>query len=152
MFKIVRRDPYLPILSLFDEFVNNSTTDAVKQDNENVSAMVLDLAETDKEYRIIANLPGIRKEDVKISLDKNQLTIEAIHNKVEGDNKEIYHHRERFFGKYYRIIYLPENVDSKGIKAKMDNGILDLSLPKEAEKPQIIIKINWGENHETDTI
>ena len=104
--------------------------------------MVLDLAETDKEYRIVANLPGIRKEDVKISLDKNQLTIEATHNKDEGDSKEIYHQRERFLGKCYRTIYLPENVESKGIKAKMDNGLLDLSIPKEAEKPQIFINID----------
>jgi len=142
MFKIVRRDPFLPILSLFDEYVNNSATDEVKSVSENVSAMVVDLAETDKEYRIIALLPGIKKEDVKISLDKNQLTIEATHSIDESDSKDIYHHRERFFGKYFRTIYLPENVESNGIKAKMGNGLLDLSIPKEVKKQQTFINID----------
>jgi HSP20 family protein len=142
MFKIIRRDPYLPILNLFDEFVNHSTTEEAKSANENISAMVLDLAETTTEYRIVANLPGVCKEDAKISLDKNQLTIEATHTKDEIGGKEIYHHRERFFGKYYRTIYLQKNVESSEIKAKMENGLLELIIPKEAEKPQVFISID----------
>jgi HSP20 family protein len=141
MLRIVKRDPFFPILSLFDEFVKNSATDEIKSENESVTAMALDLSETEKDYRVIANLPGIKKEDVKLSVEKNQLTIEASHKKEEESDKATYHHRERFFGKYHRIIYLPDNVDTNNIKAKMENGLLELSIPKEAAKPQTLINI-----------
>lgn len=142
MFKIMRRDPFLPILGMFDEFVKNSTTEGVSAVHESMSAMALDLTETEKEYRIIANLPGITKEDVKISLDNNQLTIEASHQSDVPNEKEIVHHRERFFGKYHRLISLPANADVNQIKAKMENGLLDLTIPKVAEKPQTYISVD----------
>ena len=142
MLRIVRRDPFYPILSMFDEFVKNTTSEEMKSEIENVSAMTLDLSETENDYRVLANMPGIRKEDVKVSLDKNQMTIEANHPKDEDSEKSKYHHRERFYGKYHRIIYLPDNTDTENIKAKMENGLLELSIPKETQKPQTIINID----------
>ena len=142
MFKIVRKDPFMPILGMFDEFLKNSHAEEIRsEEQENVSAMALDLSENAKEYRIIANLPGICKDDVKISLDKNQLVIEATHKKETEEQTPTYHHRERFFGKYRRQIHLPENVKSSNIKAKMENGVLQLTVPKEDEKPQTFITI-----------
>ena len=144
MLRIVQKDPFYPILSLFDEFLNHSATEDVRKvsETESVSAMALDLSETEKEYRVYANLPGIKKEGVKITLDKNQLAIEATHQKDEENEKYIYHHRERFNGKYYRKVYLPENVDTNNIKATMENGILELLIPKAATKPQTFINID----------
>ena len=143
MFRIARRENFSPIFSMFDDFMKNTAVEEIKNvgENEIVSAMALDLVESAKEFRIIANLPGICKEDVKISLDKNQLIIEAIHKKEELSEKSVYHHRERFFGNYRRVIYLPDNVDKNGIKAKMDNGLLELVIQKAEEKPQTFISI-----------
>ena len=143
MLRIVKRDPFIPIISLFDEFVRNSATEEIKSinENENVCAMALDLTETEKDYYVIANLPGIKKEEVKISIDKNQLSIEASHEKVEVTEKSVYHHKERFCGKYHRLIYLPENVDTSKIKAKMENGVLELTIPKAEEKQQKFISV-----------
>ena len=142
MFKIVRRDNFSPIFSLFDDFIKNTAIEENKNVNENVSIMALDLVESAKDFRIMANLPGILKEDVKISLDKNQLFIEAVHRKEEEDEKSIYHHRERFFGNYRRVIHLPDNVDKSQIKAKMENGLLELVIQKIEEKPQTFISID----------
>jgi len=143
MFRVVRRDHFLPMVSLFDEFMKDSTTDEVRgpHEVENVSAMALDMSEGEKDFYIHANLPGIRKEDVKLSVDKNALVIEVTQQKEVEDTNTIYHHRERFYGKYYRRIHLPENVDTNAIKAKMDNGVLELTIPKEAKKPQVLINI-----------
>ncbi len=147
MLRVVRRNPegislpFFPIFNMFDEFVKNSTSDEMKNDNQGYCAMPLDLTETEKDYRVIANLPGIKKEEVKISLEKNQLTIEAENKNNVEDEKAVYHHKERFCGKYQRVIYLPENVDVDNIKAKMENGLIELIIPKQEVKPQKLINI-----------
>jgi len=143
MFRVVRRDHFLPMVSLFDEFIKDSITDEIRdrQGMEQVSAMALDLTETENEYRVMANLPGMRKEDVKLSIDKKALTIEVTQQVEKEDEQTIVHHRERFSGKYFRVIHLPENIDTNAIKAKMENGVLELSIPKEAKKPQVLINI-----------
>jgi len=143
MFRVVRRDHFLPMVSLFDEFIKDSITDEIRdrQGQEHVSAMALDLTETEKEYRVLANLPGMRKEDVKLSIDKKTLTIEVTQQLEKEDDQTIFHHRERFNGKYFRVIHLPENIDTNAIKAKMENGVLELSIPKEEKKPQVLINI-----------
>ena len=141
MLRIVRRDPFYPILSMFDEFLRTTTTEEMKSEREKVSVMTLDFTETEEDYRVLANMPGIRKEDVKISLDKNQMTIEANHQSDEDSEKSKYHHRERFIGKYHRIIYLPDNVDQMNIEAKLENGVLNLSIPKKEPTPKKEIEI-----------
>jgi len=143
MFRVVRRDHFLPMVSLFDEFIKDSITDEIRdrQGQEHVSAMALDLTETEKEYRVLANLPGVSKDDVKLSIDKKTLTIEVTQQFEKEDDQIIYHHRERFSGKYHRVIHLPENVDTNAIKAKMENGVLELTIPKEEKKPQILINV-----------
>lgn len=132
--------PFFPVMSLFDEFVKNSVGDEIKNEKQNYCAMPLDLTETEKDYRVIANLPGFTKELVKISLDNNQLTIETVDQEKKEENA-VYHHKERFCGKYHRLIYMPENVDVNEIKAKMENGLLELIIPKQEVKPQKLINI-----------
>ena len=144
MFKIIRRDNFSPIFNMFDEFFRNPSFEENKNisEEENVSGMPLDFVESSNEYRIIANLPGISKEDVKLSLDQNQLFIEAIRKKEEVKDSDIYHHRERFYGNYKRMINLPDHVDKENIKAKMNDGVLELIINKEERLPrkEIIIE------------
>jgi len=143
MFRIVRRDNFSPIVSLFDEFMKNTAVEGFRNIGENgkVGAMALDLVESENDYRIIANLPGISKEDVKVSVDKNYLVLEASHKKEEIDEKSVYQYRERFFGNYRRVIQLPDSVDKNKIKAKMENGLLELVVQKAEEKPETFISI-----------
>ncbi|MCK9330413.1 MAG: Hsp20/alpha crystallin family protein [Candidatus Cloacimonetes bacterium] len=143
MLRVIRRNPdgIGTILNMFGDFVNNSLSEEIKSENQDFCAMPLDLTETEKDYRVVANLPGIKKEDVKISLEKAQLIIEAENKNNVEDEKTVYHHKERFCGKYQRVIYLPENVNVDNIKAKMENGLLELIIPKEEIKPQKLINI-----------
>ena len=143
MFRIVRRENFSPIFSLFDEFVKNTAFEDVKSisENECFGAIALDWVESEKEYRIMANLPGFCKEDVKITLDKNLLTVEAFQKKENEEEKPLYRRRERFCGNYRRVIYLPDNIIKDNIKAKMENGLLELTIQKATETQHSLIAI-----------
>jgi len=90
-----------------------------------------DLVENDKEYNLTIELPGIEKEDIKISYENNYLTISAEKkaNIDKSDESKNYVHKEIYYGSCQRRFYL-ENVDSEKIKASYKNGILEVKLPK----------------------
>ena len=90
-----------------------------------------DIRDNGKEYELLADLPGFRKEDINIELDDNCLTIQAErHSRVEEkDKKDRVIRVERSYGSYSRQFDISA-VDENGIKAKYDNGVLQLILPK----------------------
>jgi HSP20 family protein len=89
-----------------------------------------DITETDKEYVIKAELPEVKKEDVKITLDNGMITIEGErrHEKEHKDENEI--RVESFYGTFSRSFALPENIDSKNIRAESKDGVLRVRIPK----------------------
>ncbi|RDU23870.1 Hsp20/alpha crystallin family protein [Anaerosacchariphilus polymeriproducens] len=93
----------------------------------------LDVRENNNEYIIDAELPGVDKEEISVQLDEGQLniTVKRIDN-VDKQNDD-YIHKERYFSSTSRNIYL-ENTKSEGVKAKLDNGILSIIVPKEEKK------------------
>lgn len=93
-------------------------------------APVADISETDGEYLIKAELPEVKKEDVKITLDNGVITIsgERRHEKEKKDENEI--RIESFYGTFSRSFSLPENVDAKGIRAETKDGVLRVRIPK----------------------
>lgn len=93
----------------------------------------LDVRENNNEYIIDAELPGVDKEEISVQLDEGRLniTVKRIDN-VENKNDD-YIHKERHLSSTSRSIYL-ENTKSEGIKAKLDNGILNIVVPKEDKK------------------
>ena len=99
----------------------------------------LDLHETNDDYVLTASLPGVKPEDVEITTHGNVLTITA-ESKMENDSTEkSYHVRERSHGRYSRQLTLPSDVNTEGVEARMENGVLHLRLPKaEAAKPRRI--------------
>ena len=84
-------------------------------------------------------LPGYKKEDVKAELKDGYLTITAKHedNKDEKNEKGNYIRRERFYGQCSRSFYVGEDVTQQEIKAKFENGVLELTIPKKEEKPKV---------------
>jgi len=97
------------------------------------------ISETDKEYLIKAELPEVKKEDVKITLSDSVITIsgERKHEKEHKDENEI--RVESFYGTFSRSFSLPDNVDTKGIRAESKDGVLRVHIPKiEAAKPKSI--------------
>jgi HSP20 family protein len=103
----------------------------------------VDITEDDNEYVIRAELPGIRKEDIRVSLDDNVLSISG-ERTMEKEEKGKRHHRvERSYGKFVRSFTLPERTDNQHIKAEHKDGVLTVHLMKsEEQKPrQIEVKV-----------
>jgi HSP20 family protein len=104
----------------------------------------VDVTETDKEIEITAELPGLERKDVDISLEDDVLTIrgEKKFEAEQGDKKDKtdkrannnknYHLSERSYGVFYRVLQLPPGIDPSTVKATMSNGVLKITIPKPA--------------------
>lgn len=118
---------------VFDEFTRGVPMFAT-QALMNIVPSV-DVAETEKEIEITAELPGLERKDVEISLEDDMLTIRG-EKKVEaeqGDKKDRNHHlSERSYGVFYRVLQLPPGIDPSTVKATLSNGVLKVTIPKPA--------------------
>src|SRR5690554_2201701 len=103
--------------------------------------MTTDIKEKTNSYVFEVDLPGFNKDDIKVSINNNYLTIEAKKEKLEETNDEKYIRRERQFGSYRRSYYVG-NVEMDDLNAKYENGILSIEVPKEkkAETKYLEIK------------
>ncbi len=126
--------PMSNMLSLFDDFFNRVFEDETSDDN--FRAMAMDIIEQEKEYEIMANLPGFRKENVKISVHDNQLLVEANCSDKKEEQKGTVYRCERYSGSYRRNLLLPENAEVNKISAKMEDGVLKLTIPKKEPSPK----------------
>jgi HSP20 family protein len=102
-------------------------------------APLVDIEETDKEFLVKAELPEVKKEDVKVALEEGLLTIqgERKHMKEEKDRKV--HRVERSYGKFMRSFTVPRDVDEKKVMAEFKDGVLMVHVPKaEVAKPRLI--------------
>lgn len=89
----------------------------------------VDLKETDNEYIIEADLPGVDKQDIDISYSNGYLTISAKRNSFVEDKKDNYVRQERSYGEFKRSFYV-DNIEDDKIDANFDNGVLKVNLPK----------------------
>ena len=95
---------------------------------------VVDVVETDIAYQVKAELPGIRKEDLDVTVDDSVLTITAEHNdNQEQTGKSQLIRQERSYGKFVRSLRLGANVDEETITAEYRDGVLNITLPKAKE-------------------
>jgi HSP20 family protein len=100
----------------------------------------MDVKERDDEFVIVADMPGVKKEDIDVTLENGILTISA-ETKSDTEEKEGERvlRRERRYGKYVRSLRLGTQIDEKGVKANYKDGVLELTLPKAEEvKPKKI--------------
>jgi HSP20 family protein len=97
----------------------------------------MDLVETEDNYVLRADLPGVSEGDVKIELDDNVLTISGERKSAHKEAKEGYYRVERAYGSFSRTLKLPEGVDADSISASFDRGVLEVNVPKpEQRKPR----------------
>ena len=101
--------------------------------------MKTDIRDTDSTYELDIDMPGFKKEDIKAQLKDGYLTISASTsaNNDEQDKDGRYIRRERYAGSCSRSFYVGEGVKEEEIRAKFENGILKLSIPKVENKPQV---------------
>lgn len=90
----------------------------------------MDMSETDQAYMVKAEIPGVKKEDIKVSIEGNQVSISAELRKEEDKKSGNMMHSERYYGQQYRTFTLPQDVDDAKAEAKYNDGILELTLPK----------------------
>jgi HSP20 family protein len=90
----------------------------------------INVQQNDKEYLVEAELPGVNKEEVDLDLNDGRLTISVKREEKINEEKKNYIHRESRYASMSRSIYLAD-ADSKGIKAKLDNGLLSITVPRQ---------------------
>ncbi|MDK2886126.1 MAG: hypothetical protein PWP54_684 [Thermosipho sp. (in: thermotogales)] len=131
-------DPFVELQreidKLFEDFISPS-----RRDYDFVPRV--DAYETDKELVIEVELPGLKKEDVKITVEDGILTIKGERKFDREDKKKNYRLIERVEGRFERSFTLPEYVDLEKIKAKFEDGILKIEIPKKEEKARKVIDI-----------
>lgn len=131
--------------SLFtDNFVNDWFNDAFNTTPtlfkaSGSSLMSADVKEYKDHYELSLELPGYKKEDVNASLKDGYLTIEAKREDKKDDSEDETHfiRRERYVGTLERTFYVGEDVKQEDIKAKFDNGVLEINIPKVQAKPEV---------------
>ena len=93
----------------------------------------MDLSDTDKQYRVTVELPGLDEKDVEISLANNVLTIKGEKKQEKEEKRKDYHRMERSYGLFKRNIAIPEGVDLEKVDASFRKGLLIINLPKTEE-------------------
>ena len=123
---------------VFDDFFRGS-----KQDTSFFPAV--DVYETPDSVVVEVEAPGMKKEDIKITIEDDVLRIHG-EKKLEKENKDKnYYIVERSYGTFERAFKLPEYVDTEKIKAKFENGVLKISLPKKEEEKKKVIDVQIEE-------
>jgi HSP20 family protein len=149
---IIRRDPFFELTSLQDrvnQLFNQSFGgfDGFGLEQPLTSAEFLppvDILENEQDIVLKAEVPGVKAEDLKITLENNVLTFTGERKFKEEEKEENYHRVERRYGKFTRSFNLPVGVAVDSVNATFENGVLTITLPKREEyKPkQITIGIN----------
>jgi HSP20 family protein len=140
-----RWDPFQDLLSFRDELnqtLNRWFRSEERQERTAAARRwtpVLDVVESKDAYRIDLEVPGVRPEDIEVTIDQGMLTIQGERRSEQETRDRRYHRIERRYGAFRRSITLPANVDTDRIQADYDNGVLRLTAPKtEAAQPRHI--------------
>ena len=128
--------------SLFDEFFDEFARPAkktVRYTTQTPSVMRTDVKEHETGYELDIDLPGCKKEDVQAELKDGYLTITASTktNDEQKDEAGKYIRRERYYGTCSRSFYVGEDIKQEDIKAKFEDGILKVAVPKKEAKPKV---------------
>jgi HSP20 family protein len=96
-------------------------------------AIRMDVTENDREYRVSAELPGVKKEEISITISGNQVAVSAdVKHEKDAQNSETVLRAERYYGKIQRAFSLGQEVDEATAQARYSDGVLELTLPKKA--------------------
>ncbi|WP_022852041.1 Hsp20/alpha crystallin family protein [Limisalsivibrio acetivorans] len=89
----------------------------------------IDIVEEDDRILVSADLPGMKDDDIEVSLSDGVLTIKGVREEVKSEKQKSVHRRERYYGSFVRKFTLPANVESDNVKAVFRDGVLEISLP-----------------------
>jgi len=134
MSNITRFDPFNELVDdLFKGFLVRPMAYAPYEGREVALRAKVDVAEKNGAYLVSAELPGVKKEDIQVSIDGAQVTLSAeVKREHEVSEDERVLHVERTYGKVMRSFTLPQELDESKVEAKFRDGVLELTLPKKA--------------------
>ncbi len=122
---------YNPADDAFDDLFRGFFMRPVRFEGQPEVQIKMDVSEDDKAYTVHAEIPGVKKEDIHVTIDGNQVAISAeVRNEKEVKEGEKVLRSERYYGKVSRAFTLGQDVDEAAAQAKYNNGVLDLTLPK----------------------
>ena len=136
---------YQPTSDLFRPFFDDMLTPFSRM-GSSMRVPDTDVIESRDEIRVVCELPGMREEDVEVSLENNVLTIsgEKQEEREEADEHETYHMSERRWGRFSRSFVLPREVDQERIEAEFHSGVLTVRIPKSEKAKRRRIQIGKG--------
>ena len=149
MATVTRWDPFQDVLSLreaMSQLMEESFVQPTAAQGGKKFVPALDLSETADGYLVEAALPGVKPEDVEITVENNVLTIKGEARQEVDEQKRNFHRVERRFGSFQRTIGLPTTVKADAIQASLTNGVLRLEIPKAEEVKPRKISVNVGQN------
>jgi HSP20 family protein len=131
---------------LFGTFFDSQAGNGVRANGGRLGRWVpaMDLVEEADRYVLRADLPGVGEDDVSIELDDNVLTISGERRSEQEERRDGYHRVERATGRFSRSLALPDGVDPDSVRARFEQGVLEVSVPKPAERKPHRVAINAG--------
>src|SRR5262252_7598071 len=152
MADIVSWDPFHELRSIQDRFSRALTATPGRRDRDEEMSLgawlpPVDISEDNDRIILTAELPGFSEDQVQIDMENNVLTIrgERKFEEEKGGRGRNYHRVERAYGHFLRSFTLPPNVDRDDIRARFNNGLLEVELPKKEEAKPRQIRITGGE-------
>jgi HSP20 family protein len=134
-----------PVPSFFSVFERPLLRDLFEGDTPVVTyAPRVDVVENKENFVVRAELPGLKKEDVKLQLENNVLTLSGEKRSEEKRDEDNFHLRETRYGKFERSFRLTDNIDRGNIVADYKDGVLTISLPKTKESQSKVIDIKMS--------
>lgn len=141
---LVRWDPFRDLEEVSDRLNRMFTRPASRTDGKETMIVAdwtpsVDISETDGEYQIKAEIPDVKKEDVKVTLEDGVLTLQGERKYEKEEKGKKFHRIERSYGSFVRTFSLPDVINEEKVKAEFKDGVLNLHLPKsEKAKPKAI--------------
>jgi len=147
---LVRWDPFRELEDMSDRLNRMMSRPALPRTNGKETMVVadwvpaVDVSETDGEYQIKAEIPDVKKEDVKVTVEDGVLTIQGERKQEKEEKGKKYHRVERSYGSFVRSFTLPDLVDEEKVKAEFKDGVLNLQLPKSVKAKPKAIEVTVG--------
>ena len=118
------------INSLLNRHFDSYFPEAAYWEDADKFSMPVEITDKGKEYEVLAELPGVKKDDLDIDIDKNYLTINAEKQEENKVDEKSYKKSEFRYGSYSRTVYFPEEINMDKTEAKLEHGILKIEAPK----------------------
>ncbi len=127
---VLRPENLLFTPGFFEKILDDIPLTKARREKGETWSPSIDISETNGEFLVKVEVPGVDSKDLEVTLTQGLLTIRGEKKFEQDENRENYHRIERQFGSFARSLRLPDNVDNENIEARYKDGVLHLTIPK----------------------